>query len=231
MKAKRLRQREFGFTNWGGKRRGAGSKPKGGKAGVSHAKRPKLAPRFPVHVTVKLTQGLPSLRTKAGLRVVRSALAEASARFEFRAVEYSVQTNHVHVIAESSDERMLTRAMRGLTVRIARALNKLWRRAGRIFADRYHARILKTPREVRNALVYVLMNARKHGVWNSRDAAEDPYSSGRWFGGWKEGRASAASNASEAPLEASFRSKARTWLLCVGWKHHGLIPRLSAPTN
>ncbi len=198
---------------------------------MSHAKRPKLAPRFPVHVTVKLEQGVPSLRTKEGLRVVRNALAEASARFEFRAVEYSVQTNHVHIIAESCDERMLTRAMPGLTVRIARALNRLWRRVGRVFADRYHSRILETPREVRNALAYVLMNARKHGIWTSRDAAEDPFSSGRWFGGWKEGRASESETTHHEPTEPSFLAKARTWLLSVGWKRHGLIPRLSAPTN
>ncbi len=138
MKAKRLRQREFGFTDWGGKRRGAGRKPKGEKAGVSHAKRPKLAARFPVHVTVKLAQGLPSLRTPDGNTILRQAFAAGFARFaDFRLVEYSIQRDHVHLIAESSDELALTTGMRGLTVRIARALNRLWGRKGRVFADRW----------------------------------------------------------------------------------------------
>ena len=50
----RLRQHEFGFTNWGGKRRGAGRKPKGERALVSHVKRPRLAARYPVLLTLKL---------------------------------------------------------------------------------------------------------------------------------------------------------------------------------
>ena len=56
-------------------------------------------------------------------------------------------------------------------IRIARVLNKLWRRRGRVFADRYHDRILKTPREVKNALVYVLANgcgASNGWRWRSR---------------------------------------------------------------
>ncbi len=148
----RVRQVEFGFTNWGGKRKGAGRKPKGEKAGVSHAKRPALAARFPVHVTLKLVQGLPSLRQKSAFLVVKQAFARASERFGFRLVHHSVQSNHVHLLVEAQDERALSRGMQGLGVRIARSLNTFWQRAGRVLVDRYHARILRTPREVRNAL-------------------------------------------------------------------------------
>jgi hypothetical protein len=42
------------FPTWGGKRQGAGRKPKGPKAGGSHNRRPALAARFPVHVTVRM---------------------------------------------------------------------------------------------------------------------------------------------------------------------------------
>lgn len=208
-------QGTFGFTRWGGRRRAAGRKPKGERAGVSHAKRPKLCARFPVHVTVKLVKGLPSLRSAASHRVVKAVLAQASGRFGLRLVEYSVQTDHVHVIAESTDERSLSRGMRGLTVRIARALNALWRRTGRVFADRYHARILRTPREVRNALVYVIQNARRHRVWSSWKAP-DPLSSAASFDGWKERPRSVDP---EPPL----LSRARTWLLSRGWRRHGLV--------
>ena len=54
--------------------------------------------------------------------------------------------------------------MQGLAIRIARGLNRLWGRKGKVFADRYHDRVLRTPREVRNALAYVLNNARRHAV-------------------------------------------------------------------
>lgn len=217
-RAKRApKQETFGFARWGGKRRGAGRKPQGERAGVSHAKRPEVAARHPVLVTVKLAKGLASLRTRETHAVVREAIARATGRFEFRVVEYSVQRDHVHMIAESKSAQSLTRGMRGLTTRIARALNRSWERAGRVFADRYHARILRTPREVRNALVYVVQNARKHGVWSSWKAC-DPFSSARWFDGWRERPPELRSI-----LESSFLSKARTWLLSRGWRRHGLI--------
>src|SRR6185503_6201950 len=99
--------------------------------------------------------------------------------------------------------------------RIARALNKLWKRSGRVFADRYHARTLETPREVRNALVYVLQNARKHGSWSARRA--DPYSSGASFDGWKPvDDEVAVSRRRSLP-------RARTWLLAIGWRRNGLL--------
>ena len=54
------------------------------------------------------------------------------------------------------------RGIRGLAIRIARAVNRAWLRRGRVWGDRYHAHSLRSPREVRNALVYVLQNFRKH---------------------------------------------------------------------
>jgi len=209
---KKEKQAQFGFVNWGGKRRGAGRKPKGERAGVVHAKRPVLCSRFPVHVTLRLRRGLPSLRYDAPHEHVRRALSVGSERFGFRVVHYSVQSNHVHLVAEVDDERALTRGMRGLTVRLARGLNRLWRHTGKVLADRYHARILRTPREVRNALAYVLQNARKHGAWTAQ--RPDPYSSAPWFDGWKTSVKTAV---------AAALPRARTWLLEVGWRRHGLL--------
>src|SRR6185503_14149755 len=103
----RTRQREFGFMGWGGKRRGAGRKPKGERAGVSHAKRPKLAARFPVSITLRLLPGLRTLRENGTHARIRELLA-ASTTESFRVIEYSVLSNHVHFLAESSDERALS---------------------------------------------------------------------------------------------------------------------------
>ena len=102
----RARQQEFGFVNRGGKRRGAGRKPKGERAGVSHARRPELRARYPVLVTVRLREGLPSLRYDAEHEVVRGALAD-SARETFHVVHYSVQSNHAHLLVEAKDARAL----------------------------------------------------------------------------------------------------------------------------
>ena len=213
MKAK-CTQGQFKFPTWGGKRRGAGRKPKGERALVSHDKRPRLSRHHPLLVTLRIAPGLRSLRADPEHAVILRALSLGSAREDFRVLEYSVQSNHLHFLAESSDERALTRGMTGLVVRLARALNKLWRRKGQVFPDRYHARVLRTPREVRYALVYVLQNARKHDAWRAR--RPDVYSSGPSFDGWQVHEKVADSRTRLLP-------RPRTWLLEFGWKRHGLI--------
>ncbi len=100
--------------------------------------------------------------------------------------------------------------------RLARAVNRVFSRTGRVLADRYHARVLKTPREVRNALAYVLLNARRHAGRRAKKVGKvDPASSGRWFGGWKR----RIGPAPDAPAVA----RAHMWLILKGWRRHGLI--------
>src|SRR5262245_60683663 len=137
------------FKQRGGRRPGAGRKPKNGVAGVSHATRASLAPRFPVLVTVKLGRGLPVLRRGREDPVRRAAFAAGCDRFGFRLVHYAVLHDHLHMLVEAEGRESLSRGMQGLLIRVAKALNKLWQRSGKVFADRYHDRILKTPREVR----------------------------------------------------------------------------------
>src|SRR5262245_20411801 len=231
MKTK-LRQQEFGFNHWGGKRRGAGRKPKGERAGVSHAKRPKLSVHHPVLVTMRLRVGLPSLRADDTHGLVRRALAASSETENFRVVEYSVQSNHLHMLVEARNEQALSRGMNSLAVRLVRGFNRLWRRVGRVFADRYHARALLTPRAVRTALVYVLQRARKHGAWIAN--APDVYSSGSSFDGWRDGTRECATAlrtgtvgagltrvVRDAVSSSPWLVRARTWLLSIGWRRHG----------
>src|SRR5262245_58860983 len=219
---RRARQQEFGFTNWGGKRRGSGRKPTGDRARASHAKRPTLAARFPVLVTMRLRAGLQSLRADDTHALVRDAFA-AGSNPSFRVVEYSVQSNHLHALVESNDERALSRGMNGVATRVARGLNRLWKRAGRVFDDRFHARIPRCPRAVRIALIYVLNNARKHGAWRAR--MPDAYSSATSFEGWERGSGKGAES-SPRLLE-----RARTWLLSTGWQRHGPIDPLEVPAG
>lgn len=80
--------------------------------------------------------------------MLRTAFAAGSERFGFRLRQYSVQSDHRHLVVEGKDRRALSRGMQGLLIRIAKGLNRLWGRRGTVFADRYHDRILRTPREV-----------------------------------------------------------------------------------
>ena len=202
----------------GGARRGSGRKPKGERALVTHVVRPRLTERDPVLVTTRLLPDLPNLRREGTLATLRRVLSAGSDRFGFRLVEFSIQTNHLHLIAEAEDARSLARGMQGLLVRVAKALNKDWGRRGKVLADRYHARILGTPTEVRRALVYVLQNARKHGA---RITGIDAFSSGPWFRGWRDRIARAGS-----PI-----ASARSWLLASGWRRGGLLATSEVPAS
>ena len=217
------RQVVMGFMRRGGARKGAGRKPKGLKAGVSHRERAALAARYPVHVTLRLGQGLPRLRNKRAYGVLREAFRKGSERFGFRLCHYSVMSNHMHLIVEAKDRRALSRGMQGLVIRIARGLNRLWERSGKVFSDRYHDRILRTPTEVRNALNYVLNNARRHAL--ALKWAIDFFASGPWFDGWR-GRRTLV----EVPVGVDRpTAAAHTWLLIKGWRKRGLLSPTEVP--
>jgi hypothetical protein len=129
-----------------------------------------------------------------------------------------LQKNHLHLIAEAKDREALSKGLQAFFVRCARGLNRLWGRKGSVFADRYHDVVLRAPRQVRNALLYVLQNAWKHGDGYQ---GPDPFSSARWFEGWRERlpRVRIPSGAAEP----------RTWLLRIGWRRSGLLSLDSIP--
>ena len=145
---------------WGGSRVGIGRKlAPGGRPSVPHRPRVRHRAAHPVHVTLRAS--LCCFRSANVFPALRAVLALASDR-GFRILHFSVQENHLHLIVEGDDTTSFARGIRGLTIRLARAVNRTLDRHGRVWADRYHARALTTPRAVRHALVYVLRNRQKH---------------------------------------------------------------------
>jgi hypothetical protein len=126
-------------------------------------------------------------------------------------VHFSVQSNHLHLVVEAQDEDALSRGMQSLSHRFAHAVHRALGTSGGVFADRYHAHALRSPREVRAALVYVLQNWAKHGPGGQFD----PRSSAQWFDGWRE----PPPRGGDSPIVAT----PRTWLVTVGWRRYGLI--------
>src|SRR5579862_3396172 len=157
-----MKQIGFEFKSRGGRRKGAGRKRQGPRARVPHRSRPVLKRRFPVHVTVRVVEGLLSLRDPECFSVLRGAFFAANAKAGFKLVHYSVQTNHMHFIVESEGTKELSSGMRGLMIRMARALNKVMERKGRVFSDRYHIEIVDNPRQAHNTLRYVVRNHEHH---------------------------------------------------------------------
>jgi REP element-mobilizing transposase RayT len=184
----------------------------------------------PVHVTLRVVDGLGSLRKGPARRAIFRAFAKGCDRFGFRLVHFSVQHNHLHLVCEADDERALARGMQALSIRVAKALKRRLERSGRVFADRYHSRPLRTPREVRNALAYVINNSRHHGPKRG-PGWMDPCSSAVFFTGWKPGTSIEADECLEELWSDAGRpfAAAVSWLLRTGWKRHGLLATDEVP--
>lgn len=198
-------QTAMDYHQRGGRRAGAGRK-RSKDSGVPHLRRAEIAARHPVHITLRLAKGCWNLRSYRALKVLEAAFHAGRARFGFRLVHYSVLGNHLHLMVEAAGKDSLARGMKGLAVRMARALNRRMGRKGRVFADRYHAHVLKTPREAARALRYVLTNFAHHArAWGEQIGVAfiDPFSSVRYL--------------ATAPGPAAPVAKPETWLLRVGW--------------
>ena len=209
-----MRQLEIEFSSWGGAREGAGRRRRPGAAPcVAHRRRERHAKAHPVHVTLRARRGLPPFRERVLAAHIRECirLANRAAQGAFRVVHFSVQRDHLHLVVEASDSRALARGVQGLAIRVARGINGLLGKRGRVWGDRYHARELATPRAVRDAIVYVLMNGKKHGTAGAVDAC----SSAPWFDGFVHPIAPAPG---EPPVHPP-----GTWLGQVGWRRHGLV--------
>lgn len=187
----------------GGARKGAGRRPKNGKPGVPHAARPRLTGREPVHVTLRVRDHVWNLRSRRAFHFFEHALAGVRHRAaEFRVVHFSVQGNHLHLIIESTHRAALSNGMNALAARLANGLNRLMGRTGRVFLDRFHSHVLRTPREVRNAMTYAVGNFASH----ARRRGEEP--------------STGADRYSSAALP-QLAAVARTWLLAQAARDRG----------
>jgi REP element-mobilizing transposase RayT len=166
----------------GGARRGAGRKPTG-RTRVAHRARPQHKEDYPVHITLRTVDGIISLRRPRLFAALRSAIARSQRGAAFRITDFSVEPNHGHFITEAVDREALGNGVRALVIRLTLAIRRITGHRGPIWADRYYAHELRSPREYRNALSYVLNNWKKH----VRGAGGmDPCSSAPWFSGWSD---------------------------------------------
>ena len=209
-------------TGRGGWRPGAGRRR--GRTRVAHAARERFPARFPLHVTLRVRDGVGSLRRGKLVRLMRQAVARAHRGGLFRIVHFNLLANHAHLVCEAASAEALGRGMQGLGVRLARGVNRLVGRRGALLAERYHVRILRTPREVRNVLSYVLLNGRRHAAQGGVRLARhwiDPCSSAAWFDGWREPIRADEPWVRELLAEPCPTAPARVWLLTTGWRRWG----------
>ena len=200
---------------WGGRRPGAGRKESGAARGLPHRRRPFHKADHPVHITWRVQGYLPSLRRFKIAAVIGEAIRAAMQvherrRTSFRVIHFSIQPNHLHLMIEAENKTVLGNGMRGLGVRIARAINRVLGLRGRVFDDRYYATALTCPTQVRFGIVYVLQNHKHH---EKARGDVDPFSSARWFTGWER--------ALPSPTRPSPVREPDTWMASTGWRKYG----------
>jgi REP element-mobilizing transposase RayT len=209
----------------GGKRTGAGRKPKGVRAGSPHRKRPKVKRSDALHVVLRVVPGVGSLRRRAMYRAMREATIVAAVRERIRIVHISLQRTHVHLLIEAESAQALARGMQGFQISAARNINTLLgngsvRRRGSVFAGRYHAVVIRSPRYARHALAYVLCNWRKHGEDREGLASTwlvDPFSSAISFPDWQELDGKDLMWPIRATYDPLMVRRPESWLLREGW--------------
>lgn len=135
-----------------------GRRPNAGKIrkhspGVAHSTREKIKATTPLHINFKYGA---YVRMESILNILEVSILNAK-KFRFEVTHYTLQSNHVHLIAEAPDNTSLSSGMRSITNTMVKRMGK-----GSIQLERYHLHVLRTPREVRNALDYVLNNDVKH---------------------------------------------------------------------
>jgi REP element-mobilizing transposase RayT len=192
---------------------------------------------MPVHVTLRVAAPIPTLRRPDAYHAIRHSMYAVVERASFRIVHIGIERDHLHLLVEADDHESLWEGVRAFESSAAQRLNHAIsiaagaRRTGKVFADRYHARLITSPTQARNAIAYVLNNFRRHGYDRGMETMfwdVDYYSSGPSFDGWAE--------LDDSPFLAPTPDyprlsvcRPRTWLLRTGWRLAGPIRMRDIP--
>ncbi len=223
----------------GGKRKGAGRPPKGKRAGTTHEARPEVEARYPLHIVLRLVPEVGSMRRDKMYEAVREASVVVAVRERIRIVHISIQATHIHLLVEADSKLALSRGMQGFQVSVARRINTLLgteagrRRRGRVFADRYYLVEIRSPRQARNVLSYIMGNWRKHGEDRSgasRTWLIDPFSSAISFPDWAEREDRDWMWRIPDDHDPLIVRRPSSWLLREGWRRAGNISYHEVPS-
>lgn len=169
----------------------------------------------------RLRIGIPSIRRKPALRAFQRAIQRAQ-DFGLHVLHYSILSNHIHMIVEAKDKKALRSGMSSIATSFAIASQRLFHIKGAIFHGRYHLKVIRTIRQMRNTLEYVLLNYCKHV-----DFVEhiDSFSSGGHFPHWRKLIPRRRWNdvlgwgvdGLSDKLDTAGLSRPRSWLARQGW--------------
>jgi REP element-mobilizing transposase RayT len=190
-----------------------------------------------VHVTLRVVTPIPPLRRPDTYHAIRRALYAVIDRDDFRIVHLSIERDHLHLIVEADHHTALSAGIRAFETSAAQRLNRAIALAtgspclGKVFDDRYHARLITSPTQARNSISYVLNNWRRHGLDRGMETMfwdVDYYSSGATFEGWQELEGSPFLYRAPDYSRLSV-CRPKTWLLRTGWRRAGSISMRDIP--
>lgn len=128
--------------------------------GIRHTSREEIFKPSPLHLTVKLKRA--DIQNKVVLRILKHAIYRSRLQ-GLRVIHFSLEHNHVHLYAECESNFVLGKAMKAFGVTFVRRVNKLKKIKGQLYKYRYHLRVLKSARDAKNVINYILKNGIKHG--------------------------------------------------------------------
>src|SRR5262245_6665881 len=103
-----------------------------GRHVIAHDPRDEFAARYPVLVTWRIEPEIESLRQRHLVDIIVDGIRATHAE-GFRITDYSVQTNHLHMMQEAGGKDELGDGMNMLANRVVRRLNRALDRSGKLF--------------------------------------------------------------------------------------------------
>ncbi|MEI8348179.1 MAG: transposase [Pseudomonadota bacterium] len=144
------------------------------KTPVPHRLREEIPKKKPVHVVWHLNPHVPPCRRKNILLIFKKAVLKGRL-MGLKVIHFSLMNNHLHLLIETENKKALAKALQSFAISFTKRLKNFnGLKKTPIFKERYFCHILKSLREVKHAIHYILMNGKKAGL--SRYDI-DPYSS------------------------------------------------------
>ena len=93
-------------------------------------------------------------------------LLEAKRRFKLVVLNYTVTSNHIHLLVYCNDSNVIPQAVQLIAGRTAQEFNNRRNRKGAFWQDRYHATAVESRNHLMECIVYIDLNMVRAGVVN-----------------------------------------------------------------
>lgn len=129
--------------------------------GIRHTERELITKLTSLHLTIKIERAKAGLKNKSVLSLLHKAIKKARLA-GLAIIHYTLEYDHVHLLAEVRDNQTLGKGMQSFGITFSKGINKLQAAKGKVFKTRYHLRKLKSSKEIKNVVGYILGNDVKH---------------------------------------------------------------------